>query len=70
MHGLLLRGEPFDFVLNALLHISRILVECRCQNEGPSKILGNDAYNTSQNFGIRFQFSYGDIYNIIVFNPS
>jgi len=75
MHGILLRGEPFDFVLNAVLHISRIPVECRCQNQGPStydvkealhKILGNDGYNTLQNFGIRYQFNYGDIYNTIL----
>lgn len=70
-----LRGEPFAFFLNAVLHISRILVECHCQNQGPStydvkgalrKILGNDVYNTSQNFGIHYQFSYGDIYNTIL----
>jgi hypothetical protein len=67
--------EPFSFVLNAVLHISHILVECCCQNQGPStydvegalrKILGNDGYNTSQNLGIRYQFSYDDVYNTVL----
>jgi hypothetical protein len=70
MHGILFLGEPFVFALSAFLHISSIPVECLCQDQGPStydvkgvlrKILGNNGYNTSQNFGICYQFSLGDI---------
>ena len=65
MHEILLRGEPLDFVLNAVFHISRILVECCCQIQGPStydvkealrKILRNDGYKTSQNVDTCYQF--------------